>query len=529
MENAERKKAIIIGAGPAGLTAAYELLKNTDIIPVIYEKNDFIGGISCTYNYKGNRMDMGGHRFFSKSNRVMKWWLDILPLQGEPSIDDIILGKDIEFSKAEDAPDPESKDEVMLKRRRISRIYFLKKFFDYPISLNKTTIKNLGLLRIMKIGFSYIGVKINPFKKESNLEEFFINRFGKELYNTFFKDYTHKVWGVWPRDIPPDWGSQRVKGLSVSKVLGHFLKNVFSTNKTNDKTTETSLIEQFYYPKYGPGHLWESVAEKIIEKGGKIHNNVQVIELEKVEDDRGNRIKSVTIKDQLGNNKNEKADYIFSTMPIKELVTSFKTKIPKEEYDIAQGLVYRDFITVGLLLKKITIENDTHIKTIGNIIPDLWIYVQEKEVKLGRIQCFNNWSPYLVKDFKNMVWLGLEYFANEGDELWEMNDEDFISFATDELETIGIAKKEDVIDACIRRVPKAYPAYFGTYEQFPILQKYLDSYRNLYLIGRNGMHRYNNMDHSMLTAMEAVECAVNNKDKASIWNVNAEKDYHESK
>ncbi|MFT5702002.1 MAG: protoporphyrinogen oxidase [Desulforhopalus sp.] len=523
-----QKSALIIGAGPAGLTAAYELLKNTDIKPIIFEMSTDIGGISKTVNYKGNRIDIGGHRFFSKSGRVMDWWQNIMPLQGKPAIDDVILKRELPIPVENSETDPESTDRVMLIRSRLSRIFFLRSFFDYPISLKLNTFMNLGIVRIAKIGFSYIWINIKPIKNETSLEDFLINRFGTELYNTFFKDYTEKVWGVPCEEIPADWGAQRIKGLSITKTLIHAFKTILSSDKSLDqKNTETSLIGQFLYPKLGPGQLWEEVARLIKKKGGEIHMQHEAVGIEV----NSNSAQTLTVRDHKnGKETSHDCDYLFSTMPIKDLVARMTpTQTPDRVKDIAKGLIYRDFITVGLLLKKLKIKNDTKNKTINNIVPDNWIYIQESDVKIGRLQIFNNWSPYMVADREN-VWIGLEYFCQEGDELWSKPDPKFIEFAIDELEKIDIISKEDVLDATILRVPKTYPAYFGTYDQFDELCAYTNSLENLFMIGRNGMHRYNNADHSMLTAMVAVENIQQGiTTKKNIWEVNTEQEYHESK
>ncbi|OGH99906.1 MAG: hypothetical protein A2Y25_05440 [Candidatus Melainabacteria bacterium GWF2_37_15] len=478
----EKKRAIIIGAGPAGLTAAFELLEKSDILPVIFEASSDIGGISKTVNYKGNRIDIGGHRFFSKSDIVMNWWQNILPVL-----------------------DPEIKDDVMLIRSRLSRILFLRKFFDYPISLNTQTIRNLGSIRIAKIGCSYIKASLFPIKPEKNLEDFFINRFGKELYNTFFKDYTEKVWGVPCTQIKPDWGAQRIKGLSITKAILHFFR----------KTNETSLIDKFLYPKFGPGQMWEKVAEIVSDKGGQVLLNHKVIKL-KTEDGKVTQVTAqITVT---GETTTLNCDYCISTMPIRDLIDSLQTEVPDDVKNVANGLVYRDFKTVGLLLHKLKVD-----------MPDNWVYIQERDVKVGRLQVFNNWSPYMVDD-PNKIWLGLEYFCNEGDELWTMPDNEFIEFAKDELQKIDIIDKKDVVDAVVIAMPKAYPAYFGTYDNLKTVKDFVDKIPNLYLIGRNGMHKYNNMDHSMLSAMQTVYNIINNVNtRDNIWNVNAEEVYQEEK
>jgi protoporphyrinogen oxidase len=522
-----QKIAIIIGAGPAGLTAAYELIGKSSIKPIIFEMSSDIGGISKTINYKGNRMDIGGHRFFSKSDRVMKWWQNILPLQGMPSKDDIILNRDIVISDMEGAPDPEKNDLVMLVRNRLSRIFFLRSFFDYPISLRWNTFKNLGMVKIIRIGLSYIKIKLFPIKEEISLEEFLINRFGKELYLLFFKDYTKKVWGVSCDRIKPEWGAQRIKGLSITKAIIHVVKTSFKKDTSIDqKKIETSLIEQFTYPKLGPGQLWEEVARQIKEKGGEIHMESNVIGVNMT----GGLVSGVRVKNNVTNIITEyRCDYAFSTMPVQDLIQAMVPDVPNIVRKVAKGLIYRDFITVGVLLKKMKITNETNIPSINNIVPDNWIYIQERDVKLGRIQIFNNWSPYMVKD-TDTLWIGLEYFCNEGDELWTKTDDEFSDFAINELAQIEMIEKDDVLDTTVVRMPKTYPAYFGTYDDFHVIRDFTDKIENLFLIGRNGMHKYNNADHSMLTAMVAVENVINGiTSKDNIWLVNIEEEYHEEK
>ena len=515
------KKVIIIGAGPAGLTSGYELLKNKEKYEVIIlEESNDIGGISKTVKHNGNRMDIGGHRFFSKDKRVMDLWEELMPIQGKESFDDKKLGR-VKNLKT-DGPNPEKTDRVMLIRNRVSRIYYLKKFFDYPISLKLQTFTNMGLIRTIKAGFSYLKT-IFVKKKEDCLENFYINRFGKVLYSMFFEKYTEKLWGRHPSKIAADWGAQRVKGVSITAVIKDSFGRIF---KKKNRKVETSLIEEFWYPKFGPGQLWEILAKEIEDNGGKIYKNylVKNINIE------NNKIISVEciVKDKV---ITINGDIFISSMPIKDLVTGFKgEKVPKEKYEIAENLPYRDFITVGALVKKLNLKNKTKIPTLGNIIPDCWIYIQEPDVKLGRIQIFNNWSPYLVKDAENTVWMGLEYFCNEGDEFWNMPEKEFIDFAINELVSMKVINKEDVIDTHIEKVKKAYPAYFDSYEKIDELIEYLNEFENLYCIGRNGQHRYNNMDHSMATAMLAVE-SINKglKDKNDIWKVNTEKEYHEIK
>ena len=526
------KIAIIVGAGPAGLTAAYELLSKSNITPILLEKTNDIGGISKTVVYKGNRIDIGGHRFFSKSDIVMNWWKNFMPVQGAPSIDDIIREKkynqsinSVKLSK--NGPDPEMTDRVMLIRNRLSRIFFLRKFFDYPVALNLRTIKNLGIIRIMKIGFSYLRIKIFPVTGIHTLEEFFISRFGQELYKTFFKDYTEKVWGVPCNEINADWGAQRIKKLSVTKALLHAVKSIVSRDTSiEQKDTDTSLIEQFLYPKFGPGHLWETVASIIEDKGGRIIKNSEVVGIT-IEQ---NKVIAVQYRDT-ATNKNISicGDYLLSTMPVKELILAIGDTVPREVAEVSNGLMYRDFITVGLLLNKMKIKNETKTITINDVVPDNWIYIQEREVKVGRLQIFNNWSPYMVADI-DKIWIGMEYFCNQGDALWSMQDDEFIRFAIDELVKIDIIEKEDVVDSTIIRMPNTYPAYFGSYQNFDVVKNYVDAIENLFLIGRNGMHKYNNQDHSMLTAITAVQNIISGStSKSNIWGINTEDEYHEEK
>lgn len=519
MEKSTSRKAIIIGAGPAGLTAAYELLKKTDITPIIFEESEYIGGISRTARYNGNRMDIGGHRFFSKAKEVTDLWEEIMPLQGKDAYDDKVLGRKKNLSPG--GPDPEKEDRVMLIRQRVSRIFYLRKFFDYPISLKLETFTNMGFKRTMKSGFGYLESLIHK-REEKSLADFYINRFGKPLYEMFFEDYTEKLWGVNPTEIAPDWGAQRVKGLSLSKAVFEILKKPF---KLKNSRVETSLIEEFFYPKKGPGQLWEALAEQIEDLGGEIRYKSKVTKIRTLD---GN-ISGVTVFEN-GEEKEYQGDFYISSMPIKDLITGMTGNVPQDIYDIAANLPYRDFITVGLLLKKLKIKNQTNILTLSDIVPDCWIYIQERDVKIGRLQIFNNWSPYMVKNPDTSIWVGLEYFCSEGDEMWNASDEDFINFAIDELVKIDIVEsKDDVLDSTRLKVRKAYPAYFGTYKEFDKVKEYLNGYKNLYCVGRNGQHRYNNMDHSMMTAMEAVKAIMGIGSKESVWAVNTEEEYHEEK
>lgn len=509
-----KKTAIIIGAGPAGLTAGYELIKNSDEYEVlILEESNVIGGISRTVKYNGNRMDIGGHRFFSKDQRVMNWWMNILPLQGSPSFDDKKLGRP--YIVSESGPNPEEEDRVFLNRNRISRIYYLGKFFDYPISMKMQTIMNLGFVRTIIAGFSYL--KSTLIKRpDSNLENFYINRFGKKLYQLFFEGYTEKVWGRHPREISADWGAQRVKGLSIIAIFKDILGKIFPSK---NRKVETSLIEEFYYPKFGPGHLWETVADDFVKMGGKIQFNTSVNALNISE----SRVTSVQ-----ANGESYRGDVFISSMPLKDLVNAMP-EVNQDVSAIANGLPYRDFITIGILVNKLALKNETNIKTLNDIVPDCWIYVQDTNVQLGRIQVFNNWSPYLVKDVENTVWIGLEYFCTEGDAFWTMDETKAIELAISELTRIGVISSiDDVIDTHREKVKKAYPAYFDSYDKIDVVIDYVNQFENLYCVGRNGQHRYNNMDHSMATSFETVQNILEGTNsKSNIWNVNTEKDYHE--
>jgi len=513
-----RTVAVIIGAGPAGLTVAYELVTRTDIKPIVLERSERMGGISTTIIYKGNRIDIGGHRFFSKSDRVMDWWLKQMPLQtngaGKFQNDYHGMKREISESALASKAQKSNSDQVMLVRKRKSRIYFLRKFFDYPISLNADTLKKLGFVRVARVGTSYMRSALFPIKNVQNLEQFFINRFGRELYQTFFKSYTEKVWGVPCHEISSEWGEQRIKGLSILKTIAHFLKQKLRPSSgIAQKQTETSLIEQFLYPKYGPGQMWDNVAAQVVSKGGEIVTNCEVkgIHCE------GNRVVSVKAGSQ-----EFVGDYFFSTMAIKDLITTMDAKIPSNVREVSDGLLYRDFITVGLLLKKLKVS-----ETGNKLIEDNWIYIQEPDVLAGRLQIFNNWSPYMVAD-PDHIWIGVEYFCYDSDELWKKSDEEMSAFAREELDKIGIIDKRDVLDAVVIRMPKTYPAYFGTYDRFNEIRTFVDAFPNLFLVGRNGMHRYNNQDHSMLTAMLAVDNIVSGHlDKANLWDVNTEMEYHE--
>ena len=514
------KKALIIGAGPAGLTAAYELLtKSKDIEVVVFEESDCFGGISKTVNYKGNRMDMGGHRFFSKIPEVNAWWDHMLPMQGHPTYDDIILHRPMPV--AEGGPDPEKEDRVMLTRHRVSRILFDTKFYDYPISLKPETFKNFGLLTTLKVGFSYLGSMFHKLP-EDNLENFYINCFGRKLYSMFFEYYTENLWGRHPSEIDASWGAQRTKGLSIMGILKDFFGKLF---KVKNRKVNTSLIEEFKYPKLGPGQLWDVTAAEVEKLGGTIIKNAKVTRVHK---NANNVLTSLTYEKD-GQELTMEGDYFISSMPVRDLVGGMND-VPADAARIAAGLPYREYMTLGVLVPKINLVNKTNIRTLNNIVPDCWVYVQDRNVKLGRFQIYNNWSPYMIKDLEHTVWIGLEYFVNEGDEYWNMTEEEFAKIGVSEMIKLGLIDSPDVVlDVHMEKVKKAYPAYFDTYDEMDRLVDYLSSIENLYCVGRNGQHRYNNIDHSMVTSFEAVKnILTGSKDKKNIWSVNTEQEYHET-
>lgn len=517
-----QKTAIIIGAGPAGLTAAYELLARTSIKPIILEGSDCVGGISRTATYKGNHLDIGGHRFFSKSDRVMDWWLAHMPLDPQSGHPERIAyhGMSRELGAAAQAGSPPtSAENVMLLRKRKSRIYFLRKFFDYPITLSFDTLRKLGLRRTVRAGFSYLHSALFPLREVRNLEQFFINRFGRELYRTFFKSYTEKVWGVPCAQIGAEWGEQRIKGLSVGKSLLHGLQKLFRTAGFRSSQSEISLLEHFLYPRCGPGQMWELVAQKIRGLGGEIHTASRVSGVHT----EGTRVTAVAAVDAEGHTEIYRGDYFFSTMAVKDLLAAMDEPIPQNVREVGSGLLYRDFIIVGLLVNKLRVSEKN-----GAPIEDNWIYVQEPEVRTARLQIFNNWSPDMVAD-PAKIWIGAEYFCQASDDLWRLPDAQMAQFAARELDRIGILSEKEVLDSVVLRMPKTYPAYFGTYHRFAEVRQFLDRFENLFLIGRNGMHRYNNQDHSMLTAMLAVDNISSGRlDKSNLWEVNTEMEYHET-
>ncbi len=510
---------LVIGAGPAGLTAAIDVLALGGV-PIVVDLEEQVGGLARTVEYRGNRIDLGGHRFFSRNEAVMRWWLDVLPLQGAPARDDRELGRRVPLSNAPDAPDPECDDEVMLSRIRLSRIYFLRRFFDYPVTLSLSTIRGLGLGRMSRIVVSYLAARLRPIRPERNLADYFTNRFGSELYRLFFEDYTKKVWGVPCTDIGPDWGAQRVRGLSMGSAVSHAARSLLRRDDSVEQAgIPTTLIGRFLYPKYGPGQLWEAVAARILECGGRIELGHEVVGL-RVE---GSAVRAVHVRNLTSGEEDVlRPRHVLSSMPLRDLVQRVEGEQPPDQViRVASGLPYRDFVTVGLLVTKMSVQDGA-----GGRISDNWLYIQERDVRLGRLQVFNNWSPYLVAD-DSKTWLGLEFFCSQGDELSTMDDAAIAQLATKELSALGLVDAEDVLDSVVIRVSEAYPGYFGGYADIDIVRGYVDSIDNLYVMGRNGTHRYNNMDHAMLSAQAAVRAMSGEGTREQVWQVNADDEHHE--
>ena len=477
MHNSVKKpndKVIIIGAGPAGLTAAYQLCKLRKE-SIVLEKDRIVGGIARTVNYKNYLFDIGGHRFFTKIHEAKHMWQEVL-------------------------------QENLLHRKRLSRIYYNNKYFFYPIRF-LNALSGLGIYNSSMIILSYIHAHIFPYKNEETFEQWITNRFGKRLYDIFFKSYTEKVWGIPCNEIRAEWAAQRIKGLSLRSAV----KNAFmKPYKKNNGHIAKTLIDSFDYPKLGPGMMWQTVSNIIQQNGSIVHLDCEVEAI--VLDKKKKRVDSIEVRTNGEKELFHGKDFI-STMPIRELVQKMRPSVPGEVLEAANNLNYRDFLTVALIVNQ------------PNLFPDNWIYIHDPLVKLGRVQNFKNWSPDMVSD-QNKSCLGLEYFCFEGDELWNMKEEDLIEFGKKELEAIGLVKSSDIEDGSVVRMPKAYPAYDTKYrEMLNIVRQYLKGIRNLQLIGRNGLHRYNNQDHSMLTAMLAVENI--HGANHDLWSVNEEKEYHE--
>ncbi len=462
------KKVVIIGAGPAGLTAAYELSK-VDLCPTVLEKTYRMGGLSCTESFNGYRFDMGGHRFFTKVAKVNRIW-------------DEILGDDF------------------LQRPRLSRIYYRQRFFHYPLKpIN--ALMGLGIWQSLLIGLSYLKWQVFPYPVEETFEEWVTNRFGKRLFLTFFKSYTEKVWGIPCSELKAEWAAQRIKNLSLKTALvSMFLK---------PKETIKTLIEQFHYPRFGPGMMWGAVRDRIQRQGGAVRMNTEVIEIRR----RENCIDGVVVSCN-GHKEVVKGTDFISSMPITEFIKKLYPRPPSEVLEAANKLKYRDFLTVCLIVNR------------PKLFPDNWIYIHEPSVKVGRIQNFKNWSPEMVSDPMKTS-LGLEYFCSEGDELWCMPDDDLIELGKRELDRIGLASYDDIEDGCVFRIPKAYPIYDSDYQDYlTVLKEFVDKLENFQTIGRNGLHRYNNQDHAMLTGILAVRNLVQ-EEQNDLWSVNTDQEYHE--
>ena len=486
MEKKEKKYAIIIGAGPAGLSLAYELLTlKSDIVPIIIEKNDCVGGLSRTVYRNGMGVDIGGHRLHTDDEYVKSIWFKFLTEQNAPSVDDILSQRNVEYSKV--GKNPNEEDDVMLRRNRFSSIVYNSHFFPYPLKLNLETFKKLGLVVSVKAGFSYLKSLI--FKREEkSLEDFMVNRFGKVLYEIFFKDYTKKVWGVDASILSSEWGRERIRKLSLLKTV---LNSVLSQLKFIKFKKETSLIDRFYYPKFGCSQLWDLMAKYIIDNGGNILLNSEFVGFDILD----NKILSAKYKDKDDNIHELNGNYFISSAPICELIKSLD--VPFDIKQNALNLPYRDYILVSFYTNQFNLKNTTNYPTVNNLTPDNWIYLQEKDAIAARIQIMNNWSPYLVKEFSNKYLISLEYFANENDELWNKTDDEIISIALMECEKYNLFNSKSVINSFVVKEKKAYPSYFGTYSNIGKIKEEISKFNNLYLIGRNGQHKYNNMDEAM--------------------------------
>ena len=467
-ERLSKKQFVIIGGGPAGLTAAYELTKLSER-PLVLEKREMVGGLARTENYKGFHFDMGGHRFFTKVEEVKKVWREVL-------------------------------QENFLRRPRLSRIYYNRKFFFYPLRpLN--ALLGLGFFQSILIVLSYVRWQLFPFRREDTFEQWVTNRFGRRLFLTFFKTYTEKVWGIPCSELKAEWAAQRIKGLSLkTAVLSMFLK---------PKHTIKTLIEEFDYPRFGPGMMWNAMKEEVERRKGTVLTKADVVRIQRT----GNRIDSVVAVCD-GKEEVIRGTDFLSSMPVTEFIKKLAPPAPPAVVEAANRLTYRDFLTVCLIVNK------------AHVFPDNWIYIHSPEVNVGRIQNFKNWSPDMVPDPAKTS-LGLEYFCSEGDALWNTPDADLIELGKREVERIGLAGYTDIEDGCVVRVPKAYPVYDSDYREYlAVVREFVDGLENFQTIGRNGLHRYNNQDHAMLTGMLAVRNAVLGQ-RNDLWSVNTDQEYHE--
>ena len=469
MSDAQTQNVVIIGGGPAGLTAAYELQKRSpDHRPIVFEGGDLVGGIARTESHKGYRFDIGGHRFFTKVREVEEMWHEVL------------------------------KDEFITVSRQ-SRIYYRGRFFDYPLRIFNA-LSNIGVYESGRILLSYMKWRVKPHKVEDSFEQWVQNRFGGRLYMHFFRSYTEKVWGIPPKNIRADWAAQRIKNLSLIKAVWNAISGANDT---------ASLIEEFQYPRLGPGQMWEVTRDLIKERGGSVTCNTKAVRV--LRDDM--RVTGVEVVGEDGEKRVVEADWVINSMALTDLIDAFDPPPPQEIRDAAARLRYRDFLIVTLILDR------------ADPFPDNWIYVHAPEVKVGRIQNFRAWSKHMLPD-PNTASIGMEYFCQEGDGLWTMSDEDLRKLATEELAVLGLAERDEVIDAAIIRQPKAYPVYDGEYKDaLDIVSGWLKKFENFQTVGRNGLHRYNNQDHSMLSAMYAARNILGASH--DVWDVNVERSYHE--
>jgi protoporphyrinogen oxidase len=468
MTQEDSKRVIIAGAGPAGLTAAYEVCKRNGI-PVVLEKDAVVGGNARTDRFRGYRFDIGGHRFFTKIERVSRIWNEML-------------------------------GERFLRVSRLSRIYYNNKFFHYPLKLGNV-VRGLGLWNSFLILMSFFRSLLFPYREEKNLEEWVSNRFGKRLYTTFFKTYTEKVWGIPCSQIQAEWAAQRIQGLSLRTAVAHA---VFGNRKNKIKT----LIDEFRYPELGPGMMWEQMKDYVEGRGGRVHLNHDVLAVRL----EGNRVSAFTVGTS-GESRDVTGSDFISSMPVSEMIMKIDPPPPAELLHAAENLKYRDFLTVCLIVDH------------PNLFPDNWIYVHSPEVRMGRLQNFKNWSVHMVPD-PDKTSLGAEYFVTENDDLWNMTDDDLVELAAQELAAIGLTKESRIEAGTVFRQKKAYPVYDGEYRHYlTLIERYLKDIENLQMIGRNGLHKYNNQDHSMLTAILAVENLYGADH--DIWKINTDQVYLE--
>jgi len=476
MSNTQNISVIIVGAGPSGLVAAAAVLedKTAAAVTILEKDPTYVGGIARTVEYRGFRFDIGGHRFFSKSQQITAWWKDRLPK------DFIEVG-------------------------RLSRIFYKGIFFDYPLKAFNALF-GLGVWSSTLCVLSYVKSRMAPISPEKSFQDWVTNRFGRRLFQIFFKTYTEKVWGMPCYQISADWAAQRIKGLSLLNAIIHAI--IPQKKKPGAKVVKT-LIDKFQYPKLGPGQMWEKTRDDIVREGGEIHMGENVVKITR----EGNRAISVTSINSQGMERTFAADEFIVSMPLRETILAVEPPFPADILQAARNLQYRDFLTVALMVKQ------------DKLFPDNWIYVHDPSVKLGRIQNFNNWSPFLVPT-PNVTCLGLEYFCFEGDELWAMSDADLIELGKREVCQLGLVKSDSVFDGCVVRMPKSYPIYGPTYQKdVESIRQQISEMENLQVVGRNGMHKYNNMDHSMMTALVAAQRLSGST--LDPWKVNTDAEYHE--